>query len=123
MAFLKGEQPGRQEVRKLLEEATAGKLRLLMSMINVGEIFYSLAKQQGHHYAEQFLSDLPGLPVETLVPSRNLILDAARWKAKAPISYADAFAVATAIEQEAELVTGDPELKRFRGQFVDWIGR
>ena len=29
-----------------------------------------------------------------------------------PISYADAFAVATAIERSGILVTGDPELKR-----------
>lgn len=67
--------------------------------------------------------DLSSLPIHTVVRNRNLILDAARWKARAPISYADAFAVATAIEQKAELVAGDPELKRFRGQFVDWIGR
>jgi predicted nucleic acid-binding protein len=33
-------------------------------------------------------------------------------KGNYPISYADAFAVATAIERLGILVTGDPELKR-----------
>ena len=36
---------------------------------------------------------------------------AATIKARYPISYADAFAVATAIRHDAPLVTGDPELR------------
>ena len=32
-------------------------------------------------------------------------------KAQFPVSYADAFAVATAIREQARLVTGDPELR------------
>ena len=104
----------------LFRSVAAGDVQLLMSMINVGEVFYLLAKRQVQSTADDFLRDLSSLPVHTLVPNRNLILDAARWKAKAPISYADAFAVATAIERKAELVTGDRELKIFRDN--SWIG-
>lgn len=123
MAFVRGEQPAYGRVVDLFRAAVAAEVELLMSVINVGEVFYLLAKRQGQSTADDFLRDLSSLPIHTLVPDRNLILDAARWKSKAPISYADAFAVATAIDQKAELVTGDPQLKRFRGQFVDWIGR
>ena len=42
----------------------------------------------------------------------DLIFRAAELKARYPISYADAFALASAIEHQAELVTGDPELRR-----------
>ena len=37
---------------------------------------------------------------------------AAELKARYPISYADAFALASAIEHQAELVTGDPEFRQ-----------
>lgn len=123
MAFVRGEQPAYDRVLDLFRAAAAGDVELLMSMINVGEVFCLLAKRQGQSTAEDFLRDLSSLPVHTLVPNRNLILDAARWKVKAPISYADAFAVATVIKEQADLVTGDPELKTFRGRFVDWIGQ
>jgi predicted nucleic acid-binding protein len=36
---------------------------------------------------------------------------------KHAISYADAFAAATALSQKATLLTGDPELKSIRGLF------
>ena len=45
--------------------------------------------------------------------SESFLLNAARLKGTYPIAYADAFAVATAIEMDGILVTGDPELKSF----------
>ncbi|MCZ6676039.1 MAG: PIN domain-containing protein [Candidatus Poribacteria bacterium] len=43
-------------------------------------------------------------------------------KAKYPISYADAFAVATAIKEDIPVVTGDPEFQRVEGIVtVDWV--
>jgi hypothetical protein len=40
----------------------------------------------------------------------------ATWKAEHAIAYADAFAVATAIEFNARLITGDPELRPLEGK-------
>ena len=48
--------------------------------------------------------------MRTVLPDRALILEAARIKADYPMSYADAFAAATAIQLGAPLWTGDPEL-------------
>lgn len=39
-----------------------------------------------------------------------LVLEAARLKARYPMSYADAFAVATARAERAAIVTGDAEI-------------
>jgi predicted nucleic acid-binding protein len=45
------------------------------------------------------------------VPAReSLVLEAARVKAKHPLSYADAFAVATGRVEKAPVITGDPEI-------------
>jgi ribonuclease VapC len=47
---------------------------------------------------------------------------AARLKAQHPVSYADAFALSTAIREEATLVTGDPDFRTI-GSLVEiqWI--
>jgi ribonuclease VapC len=113
-------------VRELLEWASRGADKLGISLINVGEVFYLLAKRHGAAPAERFLADLTMMPIQTLLPDRRLILNAARLKSRYPISYADAFAVETAREQNARLVTGDPELwqlsKREPIELL-WVGR
>ena len=57
------------------------------------------------------------MPVE-----RELALTAAHIKAKHPLAYADAFAAALAMREEATLVTGDPEFKAL-DQFltIEWV--
>jgi ribonuclease VapC len=51
-----------------------------------------------------------------------LIFQAAEYKAQYAISYADCFALASAVEYKATLVTGDPEFKKVE-RLVDivWI--
>jgi predicted nucleic acid-binding protein len=39
------------------------------------------------------------------------VLEAARVKAQFPLSYADAFAISTALRSQAMVVTGDPEFR------------
>ena len=110
LAWLQGEEPARAKVRDTLELASQGETVASMSMINIGEVFYLIAKRRGAAIAERFLAELPMMPLQALLPNRKLILSAARLKRRFPVSYADAFAVETARQQKAALVTGDPEL-------------
>jgi len=110
IGWLQGEEPARAKVRELLEQASRGAAKVSISLINVGEVFYLIAKRYGAALAERFLADLMMMPIQALLPDRKLILGAARLKSRHPISYADAFAVETARDQNAILVTGDPEL-------------
>ena len=50
---------------------------------------------------------------------------AAELKSRHAIAYADAFAVATAVEFDATLVTGDPEIEPLEGTQleVEWLPR
>jgi uncharacterized protein len=127
IAWLQGEEPARSKVREILEGAagtSSGDVG--MSMINVGEVFYLLAKRRGAAIAERFLSEVPTMPIQSLVPDRRLIVDAARLKSKFAISYADAFAVETARRQKAALVTGDPELLALsKSEPIElvWVGK
>ena len=65
----------------------------------------------------------PSLPVIALDNSLENVIAAARIKAVHALSYADCFAAATAIREQAPLVTGDPEFKKLGKVLpIDWIG-
>ncbi len=80
-----------------------------MSWINVGEVFYLVDRREGRPAALGVVSDLKAqLSLDVATPTR--VLEAAALKSRHPISYADGFAVATALAHDAVLVTGDPEI-------------
>ncbi len=86
-----------------------GRGDAVMSWINVGEVYYSARRRWGAATAD---SALPRLltNVTAELPSAARVVEAATLKSEFAMSYADAFAAATAIAHDAELWTGDPEL-------------
>ena len=56
------------------------------------------------------------LPVSVKEATHRRVRRAAELKANHAIAYADAFAVATALEFHATLLTGDPEIKPLEGE-------
>ena len=117
------EQPGHEHVRMLLEEAEQESIQILMSWINVGEVYYMAVRKKGPHAAETFLARLPELPIRLMLPSDQDFIEAARLKATRRISYADGFAAALAMKYQAPIVTGDPEMLGFGDVLtVEWIG-
>jgi ribonuclease VapC len=110
LAFLNREQ-GSAKVQELLQRARASGEPLLMNEINVGEVYYIIAKGRSLDQAEAFLRRFETLPIQRLANIFPEILEAAKLKAQFPISYADAFVVATAQRSQAVVVTGDPEFR------------
>jgi predicted nucleic acid-binding protein len=110
LAFLRREGQAWVVVRRLLRRAVRGNVRLVMNAVNLGEVYYRLVQISGHERAEERLQRLRRLPIEVLPARESLALAAARIKAVHPISYADAFAIATAKTASARLATGDPEI-------------
>ena len=108
LAFLNRE-PGFEKVRTLLRTAETASEPLLMNEINVGEVFYIIAKARSLEKAEDFLHRLATLPIQPVSNVFPDVLEAARVKAQFPLSYADAFAVSTALRLQAIVITGDPE--------------
>lgn len=125
LAWLNAERPASDAVQALLDQAEEGKVELGINMVNVGEVFYTLAKRKGADCARGFWEDLQTAPIRIIDAPNSLILEAAQWKSQYPISYGDAFALATAHRENALLVTGDPDFRRFMGRdpaMVEWIG-
>jgi len=126
LAWLNEERPASDAVQALLDQAEEGKVELGINMVNVGEVFYTLAKRKDAGCARAFWEDLQTAPIRIIGAPNSLILEAAQWKSQYPISYAEAFALATAHSENAVLVTGDPDFRRFIGRdppMIEWIGR
>ncbi|HBK53592.1 MAG TPA: VapC toxin family PIN domain ribonuclease, partial [Syntrophomonas wolfei] len=87
------------------------KIKLYMTWINVGEVYYRVWREYGKIEAERVLDILSAWPLEILVADSELTIAAAAVKAQNKLAYADAFAIGAAILKQAELVTGDPEIK------------
>lgn len=125
MAFLKDEK-GANEVERILKRAKQDKIKLYMHNINLGEIYYNILKEEGENKANTVLAIVKQYPVEYVQNiSEDYLIAAAKIKGRYPISYADAFAIATAIQKNGILITGDPEFKALeeaRVIKVFWIG-
>ena len=108
----------------LFEQAQREECRLLMSVINLGEICYIIERRRGFQAVQIALSAAESLPVEILPVNQEDVLAAAHLKAQYPISYAGASAVAAAQANAAALVTGDPELKALENILsIEWLMR
>ena len=115
-------EPGADKVEKLLHSAQRGLLKAYMSEINLGEVYYLTIRRTGLEPAKENLERLLNLPIKIISPSSELIMKAAEIKAEYAISYADCFAVATAEQLSASIITGDPEFKKVEHLVsVDWI--
>lgn len=121
LAFLNRES-GFEKVNSLLRQAERAGAPLLMNEINIGEVYYVTARERSFEQAEDFLNRLETLPIQLVANSFDQVLEAAKLKARFPISYADAFAVATAIRMNAVVVTGDPEFRQVEQLVkIDWL--
>jgi uncharacterized protein len=118
------DEPAAQDVEKLLSQAGQGRHRLLLCVVNWGEVYYNTLRKVSQEAAETKAREMAILPIE-LVPvdtDLQLVRQAAMYKASGKLAYADAFAAALAKLRNAELVTGDPDFKAVEGEIkVGWL--
>ena len=82
-----------------------------MSWVNAGEVHYVVARRASPHVADQVISQL-GADVDLVDATGPRTIAAAGINAIHRMSYADCFAVATALEFRVPLITSDPEIIR-----------
>lgn len=111
IAMLRDEKPASAIVRELVYKANREQVYLAISVINLGELFYIIGRLQDERAAERAIERLQQTALDICPVSQEDVMTAARFKMTHSISYADSFAVAAAVNLEATLVTGDPELK------------
>jgi predicted nucleic acid-binding protein len=123
LAYLEAE-PGSHKVMELLAAAKAGKCRLFMSVVNLGEVMYIVERERGLPEAQDTLVRINELPIEIINADRTLTMAAAHLKMDCPIAYADCFAAALAHLKNAILVTGDSEFGKIKAEYklrIEWM--
>ena len=121
LAFFQ-EEKGTEVVAKILRRALKQRLDRLICVINLGEIIYITKRRFGDNKKVEILGRVHQLGFKILPAPEALVYKAAELKADYPISYADCFALACALEQSAILVTGDPDFKKVAHLInIQWI--
>ncbi len=116
------DEVGGEHVRKLLKAAQAGKTKLFLSVINLGELYYNTLRERGREQADEAWFVTEQLPITIVDADRDLAREAAGLKGAHSVAYADCFAAALGVRKKAKVVTGDPEFKKFREPVsIEWI--
>jgi ribonuclease VapC len=123
LSFLQDE-PGAEQVERILKRADSGTARVWMNEINLGEVFYTLLRRRGETIAEEKVLQIQSTSIILVSNDWNMVKAAARLKAKFRASYADCFAAVTAMIHDAQVVTGDPEFEALEKHVsVKWLPR
>ena len=110
------DRPGGEKVQELISAAVEGKRELLMSVVNWGEVYYSIWQAQGRENAEKALALIAQLPIELVDADVELARLAAEFKAQYKLPYADGFAAALAQQRKATVVTSDKDFGQVEKQ-------
>lgn len=123
LSYLGGE-PGAPDVRAVLEHCETGAGSGFMSLVNLGECLYIVEREAGIAAARATVAAVDQLPIEIVPADRARAFAAAHIKASHRVSFADAFAIALAVEKAATVVTGDPEFQAVATKVgVLWLRR
>ena len=98
--------PGAEVVSRLLREARDTEQPLRMSVVNWGEVYYTIARAMGLLETAKVMERVKMLPLAILDADELTTTKAAKLKAGHGLPYADCFAAATAGTADI-LVTSD----------------
>jgi len=122
VAFFEDEQPAAEKMEELLAQARELDIALLVTTVNLGEVWYSLARAHSPKDADQAIAQIQHLGIEIVPVDWDLAYQAAMLKARGSIAYGDCFAAALAKMKKAEVVTGDKEFKQVEGEVrILWL--
>jgi predicted nucleic acid-binding protein len=112
---LRSDEPGAARVAELMQEAAMGKISCHGCFLSLMEVLYRVWKNEGQAAGLAAYRHCQDLPMQWVHESTALLERAARVKATHPLSLADAWIAATALELDATLVHKDPEFEKLPG--------
>lgn len=116
-------QSGYEKVQDFLTKATDDEKRLLMTTVNLGEVYYLLLRDHGLEDADKILKIIETFPIDFVEVDMRLAKQAAVYKAAKKLPYADCFAAALAKLHKGEVLTGDREFKAVESEVkIIWVG-
>lgn len=112
---LRDNEPGAERVATLLKAAVLGEQRCYGCFMSLMEVYYRIWKDEGAEAGKEAYERCLALPMEWIHESPALLARAASIKATHPLSLADAWIVASALELGATLLHKDPEFENLPG--------
>ena len=107
--------PGADTVDNLIRAAKLGRTHLSISVVNLTEVVYLLARYFGHEKS-LLCVDKARQVVEAIPVEEQMALDTAALRIHYKLGLADCFAAELALRTGATLVTADPEFAKFGKQ-------
>jgi predicted nucleic acid-binding protein len=121
MSYLGGESSA-EKVADIMADAHDEHVPLFMSVVNAGEVWYILAREVSVGEADSSIRQLRQLGISFIDADWELTHEAAGFKSKHKMSFADCFAAALAKQKKAHLITGDREFRQVEQEvIVDWL--
>ena len=112
---LRDDEPGADRVAELLNAAADGGPVCHGCFMTLMEVLYRVWKDEGEDAGRAAYAGCQGMAITWVHESPALLERAAEAKARFPVSLADAWIAATALELDAVLVHKDPEFERIDG--------
>ncbi len=121
MTFFEG-RGGAEKMEDILARAVERKQSLVMSVVNWGEVYYSIWRAHGEKSAREKMKQIAQLPIEVAGVDMDLAELAARLKAIHHLPYADCFAASLAENRRAALITSDKEFEILGDRLkITWV--
>ena len=121
IAYLEDEPSGGQ-IADLIASAHEEEIPIYLCVVNAGEIWYIIAREISEEEATKSIKEIRELRIHLVEADWELTQEAARFKSRNKMSYADCYAAALAKLKEAVLVTGDQEFKALQSQItIQWV--
>jgi ribonuclease VapC len=121
IAYLEDE-PSAPQIADLIATAHDEQIPVHMTVVNVGEVWYIIAREVSEEEANSSVKELRDLRIQFVDVDWELTQEAARFKSQHNMSYADCYAAALAKTKKADLVTGDKEFTPLEAQIkIQWI--
>src|SRR4030067_692880 len=105
IAYLEDE-PSAQQIADLIASAHEEGIPVYMTVVNVGEVWYNIAREISKEDANNSMKELRDLRIQFVDVDWELTQEAARFKSQHKMSYADCYAASLAKAKKADLVTG-----------------
>ena len=112
---LRDDEPGAERVASLIESAADGGATCHGCFISLMEVLYRVWKDEGEEAGRSAYRICKRLPIHWAHESSPLLERAAEIKARFPLSLADAWIAAAALELDAVLIHKDPEFEKVSG--------
>ncbi len=121
LSYFEGET-GADFVANALSVAQQGKLECMMTIVNWGEVYYSILRTKGEKSAQEASNVLDQLPIEIVNMDMHLVKKASHFREQFRMANGHCFAASLAQSQSCPVMTGDQAFKRLEDEIqVLWL--